>query len=155
MGDRVWLESQSDWFRETSNSCFRLKKLPHNKISSKLNKVKVLDRQVFDRGGPWHVQAFLHAVLFPSVRLLAVHPQQTRSRTLTVAVTHPGTNAHNCSLTSSSDHTTIFPLGHWYSSKSKWLDTYRYSDSQLPSWTLILVGCIPTSRINLKRQNTQ
>ena len=95
--------------------------------------MKVLDRQVFDRGGPLHVQAFLHAVLFPSVRLLVVHPQQTRSRTLTVAVTHPGTNAHNCSLTSSSDHTTIYPLGHWYSSKSKWLDTYRYSDSQLPS----------------------
>jgi hypothetical protein len=55
-------------------------------------KVKVVDRQVFYRGGPSHVQAFLHAVLFPSVRLLAVHPQQTRSRTLTVAVTHPGTN---------------------------------------------------------------
>jgi hypothetical protein len=35
--------------------------------------VKVLDRQVFDRGGPSHVQAFLHAVLFPSVRLLVVH----------------------------------------------------------------------------------
>ena len=51
--------------------------------------MKVLDRQVFDRGGPSHVQAFLHAVLFPSVRLLVVHPQQTRSRTLTVAVTHP------------------------------------------------------------------
>ena len=78
--------------------------------------MKVLDRQVFDRGGPSHVQAFLHAVLFPSVRLLVVHPQQTRSRTLTVAVTHPGTDTHNCSLTSSSDHTTIYPLGHWYSS---------------------------------------
>jgi hypothetical protein len=52
--------------------------------------VKVLDKQVFDRGGPSHVQAFLHAVLFPSVRLLVVHPQQSRSRTLTVAVT-PGT----------------------------------------------------------------
>ena len=73
------------------------------------------------------------AVLFPSVRLLVVHPHNTRRRTLTVAVTHPGTNAHNCSLTSRSDHTTIFPLGHRYSSKSKWLDTYRYSDSQLPS----------------------
>ena len=72
-------------------------------------------------------------MLFPSVRLLVVHPQQTRSRTLTVAVTHPGTNPHNCSLTSSSDHTTIYPLGHWYSSKSNWLDTYRFSDSQLPS----------------------
>ena len=44
-----------------------------------------------------HVQAFLHAVLFPSVRLLVAHPQQTRSRTLTVAVTNEGTNAHNCS----------------------------------------------------------
>ena len=72
-------------------------------------------------------------MLFPSVRLLVVHPQHTRRRTLTVAVTHPGTNAHNCSLTSSSDHTTIYPLGHWYSSKSKWLDTYRYLNSQLPS----------------------
>jgi hypothetical protein len=48
--------------------------------------VKVLDRQVFDRGGPSHVQAFVHAVQFPSVRLLVVHPQQTRNRTLTVAV---------------------------------------------------------------------
>jgi hypothetical protein len=37
---------------------------------TKLNKVKVLDRQIFDRGRPSHVQAFLHAVLFPSVRLL-------------------------------------------------------------------------------------
>jgi hypothetical protein len=64
----------------------------------------------FDRGGPLHVQAFLHAVLFPIVRLLDVHPQQTRGRTLTVVVTHPGANAHNCSLTSSSDHTTIYPL---------------------------------------------
>jgi hypothetical protein len=97
-----------------------------------LNKVKVLDRQAFDRGGPSHVQAFLNAVLFPSVRLLGVHPQQTRIRTLTVAVTHPGTNAHNCSLTSSTDHTTIYPLGHCYLSKSKWLDTYRYLESQLP-----------------------
>jgi hypothetical protein len=95
--------------------------------------VKVLDREVFDIGGPSHVRAFLHVVLFPSVRLLVVHPQQTRSRTLTVAVTHPGTNAHNCSLTSSNDHTTIYPLGQWYSSKSKWLDTYCYSDSQLSS----------------------
>ena len=31
-----------------------------------------------------------------------------------MAVTHPGTNAHNCSLTSSKVHTTIYPLGHWY-----------------------------------------
>ena len=61
-------------------------------------KIAVLDRQVLDRGGPSHVQAFLNDVLFPSARLLIVHPQQRRSRTLTVAVTHPGTNAHNCSL---------------------------------------------------------
>ena len=27
---------------------------------------------------------------------------------------------------------SIFPLSYWYSSKSKWLDTYRYSDSQMP-----------------------
>ena len=30
-------------------------------------------------------------------------------------VTHPGTSAHNCSLNSSIDHTTIYALGHWYS----------------------------------------
>ena len=141
-----WYLSKSKWLDTYRFSDSQLRSLckPERKLHSpkatlcvlyrtKLNKVKVLDRQVFDRGGPSHVQAFLHAVLFPSVRLLVVHPQQTRSRTLTVAVTHPGTNAHNCSLTSSSDHTTIYPLGHWYSSKSKWLDTYRYSDSQLPS----------------------
>ena len=29
---------------------------------------------------------------------LVVHPHNTRRRTLTVAVTHPGTNAHNCSF---------------------------------------------------------
>jgi hypothetical protein len=81
-----------------------------------LNLVKVLDRQVFGRGGPSHVQAILYAVLFPSVWLLDVHPQQIRSRTLTVAVTHPGTNAQHGLLTSRSDHTTIYPLGHWYSS---------------------------------------
>ena len=86
-----------------------------------------------DRGRTVACTSVLHAVLFPSVRLLVVHPQHTRRRTLTVAVTHPGTNTHNCSLTSSSDHTTIYPLGHWYSSKSKWLDTYRYLNSQLPS----------------------
>ena len=97
------------------------------------NASDVLDRQVFDRGGPAHVQAFLHAVLYPRVKLLVVHPQQTRSRTLTVAVTHPGTIAHNSAITLSKVHTTIYPLGHWYSSKSKRMDTYRYSDSQLPS----------------------
>ena len=31
----------------------------------------------------------------------------TRRRTLTMAVTHPGTNAHNCSLTSNKVHKTI------------------------------------------------
>ena len=56
----------------------------------------------------------MHAVLFPSITLLDVHAQHTRSRALTVAITHPGTNAHNCSLTSSSHHTTIYPLGHSY-----------------------------------------
>ena len=66
----------------------------------------------------------LHAVLFPSVRLLVLHPHNTRRRTLNVSVTHPGTNAHNCSLTSRSDHTTIFPLGQRYSSKvSGWTPT--------------------------------
>ena len=40
----------------------------------------------------------VHAALFPNVRLLAVSEQSTRSATLTVAVTHPGTNAHNCCL---------------------------------------------------------
>ena len=57
----------------------------------------------------------VHAALFPNVRLLAVSEQSTRSETLTVAVTHPGTNAHNCCLTSNSDLTTIFPLNYWYS----------------------------------------
>ena len=64
----------------------------------------------------------VHAALFPNIRLLAVSEQSTRSATLTVAVTHPGTNAHNCCLTSNSDLTTIFPLSYWYSIKSKWLD---------------------------------
>ena len=35
----------------------------------------------------------VHAALFPNVRLLAVSEQSTRSATLTVAVTHPDTNA--------------------------------------------------------------
>ena len=61
--------------------------------------MKVLDRQVFDRGGPLHVQAFLHAVLFPSVRLLVVHPQQTRIRTLTVAVTLGALEANKLAIT--------------------------------------------------------
>ena len=51
---------------------------------------------------------------FPNFRLLAVSEQSTRSATLTVAVTHPGTNEHNCCLTSNSDLTTIFPLSYWY-----------------------------------------
>ena len=50
-----------------------------------------------------------------SFSTMVVHPQHTRSRTLTVVVTHPGINSHNCSLTWSSDHTTINPLDHWYS----------------------------------------
>ena len=37
----------------------------------------------------------MHDVLFPRVRLLDVSEQPTRRRTLTVAVTHPGTIAHN------------------------------------------------------------
>ena len=39
--------------------------------------MKDLDRQVFDRDLLSHVQAFLHAVLFPSVRLLAVREIST------------------------------------------------------------------------------
>jgi hypothetical protein len=74
--------------------------------------VKVLDIQVFERGGPSHVRSFLHDV----------HPQPTRSRNLNVAVTHPVTNAYNVSLTSSSDHKTILPIGHWYSSQNKDLE---------------------------------
>ena len=42
----------------------------------------------------------VHAALFPDVRLLAVSEQSIRSASLTVAVTHPGTNLHNCCLTS-------------------------------------------------------
>ena len=48
----------------------------------------------------------VHAALFPNVRLLAVSEQSTRSATLTVAVTHPGTNSMvmvqytTCGLTS-------------------------------------------------------
>ena len=49
----------------------------------------------------------VHAALFPNVRLLAVSEQSTRSATLTVAVTHPGTNLHNCCLTSDSDLTAM------------------------------------------------
>ena len=94
--------------------------------------MKVLDREVFDRGGPSHVRAFLHVVLFTSIRLLVVHPQQTRSRTLTVAVTHPGTNAHTCSLTSSSDNTTIYPQGHWYLSTNYTVGICAWTESLFP-----------------------
>ena len=46
-----------------------------------------------------------------SIMLLVLNPQPTRSSTLTVAFTHPGTNPHNCSLTSTSKvHTPIDPL---------------------------------------------
>ena len=58
----------------------------------------------------WNFPALLvqvHAALFPNIRLLAVSEQSIRSATLTVAVTHPGTNPHNCCLTSDSDHTAI------------------------------------------------
>ena len=51
---------------------------------------------------------------------------------ITETVTHPGTKAPNCCLTSHSDHLSILPLSYWYSSKSKWLDTWRYSNSQMP-----------------------
>ena len=34
-------------------------------------------------------------------------------------VTHPRTKAHNGALTSSKIHTTIYPLGHWYSSDQR------------------------------------
>jgi hypothetical protein len=67
-----------------------------------------------------------------------VHPQQTRSRTLTVVVTNPGTNAHNCSLTSSSDHTTIYPLGHWYPKKSSYYLYQKGKIDQNVSYTMSL-----------------
>ena len=57
------------------------------------------------------------------VRVLALsRPDLPRQRlnynpTLTVAVTHPGTNVHNSSLTSSKVHTTVYPLGHWNPNK--------------------------------------
>ena len=66
-------------------------------------------------GGTVDVALRLNAALFPNVRLLAVSEQSTRSATLTVAVTHPGTYAHNCCLTSNSDLTTIFPLSYRFS----------------------------------------
>ena len=49
----------------------------------------------------------VHAALFPNVRLMTVSERSIRSATLTVAVTHPGTNLHNCCLTSDSDLTAI------------------------------------------------
>ena len=49
----------------------------------------------------------MHAVLFPSVRLLDVSERLLEEK---------GTNAHNCSLTSSKVYTTIYQLGRWYSS---------------------------------------
>ena len=73
----------------------------------------------------------VHAELFPNVRLLAVSEQSTRSATLTVAVTHPGTNAHNCCLISNSDLTTIFPLSYWYS-------TQFYSDRKKHTYSFSL-----------------
>ena len=48
-----------------------------------------------------------HAALFPYVRLLALSDRSIRSSTLTVAVTHPGTNLRNYCLTSDSDLTAI------------------------------------------------
>ena len=48
----------------------------------------------------------VHAALFTNVRLLAVS-ERSISATLTVVVTHPGTNAHNCYLTSKVDLTAI------------------------------------------------
>ena len=49
----------------------------------------------------------VHAALFPNVRLLAVSEGSIRSATLTLLVTHPGTNLNNCSFTSDSDLTAI------------------------------------------------
>ena len=48
-----------------------------------------------------------------------------------MAVTHPVTNTNDCELTSSSDHTTIYPLGNYYLNKDMQLDAYRYTDSKL------------------------
>ena len=56
----------------------------------------------------------------------------TRRKILTVTVTHPGTNAHNCSLTLSKVHTTIYPLGgHWYSAKTTLSASSRKKKSTL------------------------
>ena len=49
----------------------------------------------------------VHAALFPNVRPRAVSVQSMRSATLTVAVTHPGINLHNCCLTSDIDLTAM------------------------------------------------
>ena len=47
----------------------------------------------------------VNAALFPNISLLAISEQSIRSVTLTVAVTHPGTNTNNCCLTSDIDLT--------------------------------------------------
>jgi hypothetical protein len=39
---------------------------------SPFRKCRIFYIMVFDRGGPSHVRAFLHAVVFPSIRLLVV-----------------------------------------------------------------------------------
>ena len=61
-------------------------------------------RQRLDRRMLVHV----HAALFPNVRLLAMSERSIRTVTLAVAVTHPGTNTHNCCLTYS--HLTTWVL---------------------------------------------
>ena len=82
----------------------------------------VLDRQVLDRGGPSHVRTFLHTVLFPSIRLLVVHPQET----VTTSGRDMGSVCEICpyhetgrlswltgdeGLPQMSDETTVAPLG--------------------------------------------
>ena len=61
------------------------------------------------------------------LRLKYCSPTQGSSRN------RPNTwSKEKCCLTSYTDHLSILPLSYWYSSKSKWLDTYRYSNSQMP-----------------------
>ena len=57
--------------------------------------------------GKQYLLVQVHAALYPNVRLLAMSERYIRSVTLTVGVTHPGTNAHNRCLNSDSDLSAI------------------------------------------------
>ena len=79
----------------------RLDALYRNELKVNLRRTGL--RQRVDR----RMLVQVHAALFPNVRLMTVSERSIRSATLTVAVTHPGTNLHNCCLTSDSDLTAI------------------------------------------------